>query len=157
MEIGEIITYIGTALGGGGLGWLVNWKWGRREKAASVKSDEIETMKKAMEDFYDPLVKKQNERIAELEDEVKTLRREKAEERAEHQKQNERIAELEDEVKTLQREKAEERAKHQKQIDSLQKQITELYRALGIRTVRQVRNGKGQFTSEMVEEPADES
>lgn len=129
MEIGEIITYIGTALGGGGLGWLVNWKWGRREKAASVKSDEIETMKKAMEDFYDPLVKKQNERIAELEDEVKTLRREKAEERAEHQKQ----------------------------IDSLQKQITELYRALGIRTVRQVRNGKGQFTSEMVEEPVDES
>ena len=129
MEIGEIITYIGTALGGGGLGWLVNWKWGRREKAASVKSDEIETMKKAMEDFYDPLVKKQNERIAELEDEVKTLRREKAEERAEHQKQ----------------------------IDSLQRQITELYRALGIRTVRQVRNGKGQFTSEMVEEPTDES
>ena len=128
MEIGEIITYIGTALGGGGLGWLVNWKWGRREKAASVKSDEIETMKKAMEDFYDPLVKKQNERIAELEDEVKTLRREKAEERAEHQKQ----------------------------IDSLQKQITELYRALGIRTVRQVRNGKGQFTSETVEEPAPE-
>ena len=128
MEIGEIITYIGTALGGGGLGWLVNWKCGRREKAASVKSDEIETMKKAMEDFYDPLVKKQNERIAELEDEVKTLRREKAEERAEHQKQ----------------------------IDSLQKQITELYRALGIRTVRQVRNGKGQFTSETVEEPAPE-
>ena len=128
MEIGEIITYIGTALGSGGLVQLANWKWGRREKAASVKSDEIETMKKAMEDFYDPLVKKQNERIAELEDEVKTLRREKAEERAEHQKQ----------------------------IDSLQKQITELYRALGIRTVRQVRNGKGQFTSEMVEEPRDE-
>ena len=128
MEIGEIITYIGTALGSGGLVQLANWKWGRRKEAASVKSDEIETMKKAMEDFYDPLVKKQNERIAELEDEVKTLRREKAEERAEHQKQ----------------------------IDSLQKQITELYRALGIRTVRQVRNGKGQFTSEMVEEPRDE-
>ena len=129
MEIGEIITYVVTALGGGGAGWLVNWKWGRRKEAANVKADEIETMKKAMEDFYDPLVKKQNERIAELEDEVKTLRREKAEERAEHQKQ----------------------------IDSLQKQITELYRALGIRTVRQVRNGKGQFTSEMVEEPADEN
>ena len=128
MEIGEIITYVVTALGGGGAGWLVNWKWGRRKEAANVKSDEIETMKKAMEDFYDPLVKKQNERIAELEDEVKTLRREKAEERAEHQKQ----------------------------IDSLQKQITELYRALGIRTVRQVRNGKGQFTSETVEEPSRE-
>ena len=129
MNFGEIIPYIITALGGGSAGWLVNWKWGRRKEAANVKSDEIETMKKAMEDFYDPLVKKQNERIAELEDEVKTLRREKAEERAEHQKQ----------------------------IDSLQKQITELYRALGIRTVRQVRNGKGQFTSETVEEPVDES
>ena len=129
MDFGEIIPYIITALGGGSAGWLVNWKWGRRKEAANVKSDEIETMKKAMEDFYDPLVKKQNARIAELEDEVKTLRREKAEERAEHQKQ----------------------------IDSLQKQITELYRALGIRTVRQVRNGKGQFTSEMVEEPVDES
>lgn len=129
MELGEIITYIGTAIGSGGLVQLANWKWGRRKEAASVKSDEIETMKKAMEDFYDPLVKKQNERIAELEDEVKTLRREKAEERAEHQKQ----------------------------IDSLQKQITELYKALGIRTVRQVRNGKGQFTSEFVEEQHDES
>ena len=128
MDFGEIIPYIITALGGGSAGWLVNWKWGRRKEAANVKSDEIETMKKAMEDFYDPLVKKQNERIAELEDEVKTLRREKAEERAEHQKQ----------------------------IDSLQKQITELYRALGIRTVRQVRNGKGQFTSETVEEPINE-
>ena len=128
MDFGEFIPYIITALGGGSAGWLVNWKWGRRKEAANVKSDEIETMKKAMEDFYDPLVKKQNERIAELEDEVKTLRREKAEERAEHQKQ----------------------------IDSLQKQITELYRALGIRTVRQVRNGKGQFTSETVEEPLNE-
>ena len=128
MEIGEFLPYIITALGGGSAGWLVNWRWGRRKEAASVKSDEIETMKKAMEDFYDPLLKKQNARIAELEGEVKTLR---------------------DQL-------AYERTEHQKQIDSLQKQITELYRALGIRTVRQVRNGKGQFTSETVEEPLNE-
>ena len=123
MDLGEIITYIGTALGGGGLGWLVNWKWGRRKEAASVKSDEIETMKKAMEDFYDPLLKKQNARIAELEDQVKTLR---------------------DQL-------AYERTEHQAQIASLQKQITEITRALGIKAARQVRNNKGQFTSEMVE------
>lgn len=128
MEIGEIITYIGTALGGGGLGWLVNWKWGRREKAASVKSDEIETMKKAMEDFYDPLVKKQNERIAELEGEVKALREKLSIERDEHQAQ----------------------------IIALQKQVAELYKALGLKVVKQVRNSKGQFTSETVEEPAPE-
>ena len=128
MEIGEIITYVVTALGGGGAGWLVNWKWGRRKEAASVKSDEIETMKKAMEDFYDPLLKKQNARIAELEGEVKTLR---------------------DQL-------AYERNEHQKQIADLQKQITEITRALGIKAVKQVRNAKGQFTSETVEEPSRE-
>ena len=123
MEIGEIITYVVTALGGGGAGWLVNWKWGRRKEAASVKSDEIETMKKAMEDFYDPLLKKQNARIAELEGEVKTLR---------------------DQL-------AYERNEHQKQIADLQKQITEITRALGIRAARQVRNSKGQFTAQKEE------
>lgn len=129
MEISEIITYIGTALGSGGLVQLANWKWGRRKEAASVKSDEIETMKKAMEDFYDPLLKKQNARIAELEGEVKTLR---------------------DQL-------AYERTEHQKQIDALQKQITEITRALGIKAARQIRNGKGQFTSEKAEGPADET
>lgn len=127
MELGEIITYIGTAIGSGGLVQLANWKWGRRKEAASVKSDEIETMKKAMEDFYDPLLKKQNARIAELEGEVKTLR---------------------DQL-------AYERTEHQAQIASLQKQITEITRALGIKAARQVRNNKGQFTSEIVEENGD--
>ena len=125
MELGEIITYIGTALGSGGLVQLANWKWGRRKEAANVKSDEIETMKKAMEDFYDPLLKKQNARIAELEDEVKTLREQLTYERTEHQAQ----------------------------IASLQKQITDITRALGIKAARQIRNGKGQFTSEKVEGP----
>ena len=129
MEIGEFLPYIITALGGGSAGWLVNWKWGRRKEAANVKSDEIETMKKAMEDFYDPLLKKQNARIAELEGEVKTLR---------------------DQL-------AYERTEHQKQIDALQKQITDITRALGIKAARQIRNGKGQFTSEKVEGPADET
>ena len=128
MEIGEIITYIGTAIGSGGLVQLANWKWGRRKEAASAKSDEIDNMRKAMEEFYDPLVKKQNTRIAELEGEVKALR---------------------DQL-------AYERNEHQKQIADLQKQITEITRALGIKAVKQVRNAKGQFTSETVEEPSRE-
>ena len=133
MEIGEIVTYVMTALGGGGAGWLVNWKWGRRKEAASAKSDEIDNMRKAMEEFYDPLVKKQNARIAELEKEVTTLREQLAYERTEHQKQID--------------------AQNQ-QIALLQKQITEITRALGIKAVKQVRNNKGQFTSETVEEPS---
>ena len=119
MEIGEILTYVGTALGSGSLGALVNWRWGRRKEAASAKHDEIENMRKAMEEFYDPLVKKQNARIAELETEVKTLREQLSYERTEHQKQ----------------------------IDALQKQLTDITRALGIRANKQIRNGKGQFTS----------
>lgn len=126
MELGEIFTYIGTALGSGGIVQLANWKWGRRKEAASAKSDEIDNMRKAMEEFYDPLVKKQNARIAELEDEVKSLREQLAYERKEHQKQ----------------------------IDSLQKQITEITRALGIKAARQIRNAQGQFTSQKEEEGA---
>ena len=136
MEIGEIITYIGTALGSGGLVQLANWKWGRRKEAASVKSDEIETMKKAMEDFYDPLLKKQNTRIAELEGEVKTLREDRRKMEESYRTQIEGL---------------------NKQIIDLQKQITDITRALGIKAARQVRNSKGQFTSEMVEEQRDES
>jgi len=135
MEIGEIITYIGTAIGSGGLVQLANWKWGRRKEAASAKSDEIDNMRKAMEEFYDPLVKKQNTRIAELEGEVKALRDQLAYERKEHQAQIDA---------------------QNKQIADLQKQITEITRALGIKAVKQVRNAKGQFTSETVEEPANE-
>ena len=136
MDFGEIIPYIITALGGGSAGWLVNWKWGRRKEAANVKSDEIETMKKAMEDFYDPLLKKQNTRIAELESEVKTLRDDR------HKMEESYRAQIEG---------------LNKQIIDLQKQITDITRALGIKAARQVRNSKGQFTSEMVEEQHDES
>lgn len=127
MDIGEIFPYIGTILGGGGLGWLANWKWGRRKEAASAKSDEIDNMRKAMEEFYDPLVKKQNTRIAELEDEVKALRDQLAYERTEHQRQIDA---------------------QNKQIAALQKQITDITRALGIKASKQVRNDRGQFTSQ---------
>ena len=127
MEMNDIIGYVITAVGGGGAGWLVNWKWGRRKEAASAKSDEIDNMRKAMEDFYDPLVKKQNARIAELEKEVNTLREQLTYERNEHQKQ----------------------------IADLQKQITEITRALGIKAAKQIRNNKGQFTSEKEESNED--
>lgn len=127
MELNEIIGYVVSAVGGGGAGWLVNWKWGRRKEAASAKSDEIDNMRKAMEDFYDPLVKKQNARIAELEKEVNTLREQLTYERNEHQKQ----------------------------IADLQKQITEITRALGIKAAKQIRNNKGQFTSEKEESNED--
>ena len=129
MDIDSIISLALALLGGGAGGGILGWRMQRKKQAAEVKADEIENMRKAMADFYDPLVERQNKRIAELEDEVKTLREQLAYERTEHQKQ----------------------------IDSLQKQITDITRALGIKAVKQVRNNKGQFTSETVEEPTDES
>lgn len=117
MEAGEIIGYIVSAVGGGGLTAIFNWRYNKKKNAADLKSDEIDNMRKAMADFYEPLVERQNHRIAELEKEVKTLRDERRE------------MEL----------------SYQKQIADLQKQITEITRALGIRANKQVRNELGQY------------
>ena len=114
MDFTEIIGYIGSAVGGGGLTALFNWRYNKKKNAADVKSDEIENMRKAMEDFYSPLVRKQNERISELEAEVKTLREER------------RQMEL----------------TYQKQIEALQRQIVEITRALGIKANNKVRDEK---------------
>lgn len=114
MDFTEIIGYIGSAVGGGGLTALFNWRYNKKKNAADVKGDEIENMRKAMEDFYSPLVRKQNERISELEAEVKTLREER------------RQMEL----------------TYQKQIEALQRQIVEITRALGIKANNKVRDEK---------------
>ena len=118
MDLGELFTYLGSAVGGGVITQIANWRLNKRKGIAEVKADEIENLRKTMADFYEPLVNRQNERIGELEAEVKTLREQLAYERNEHQKQ----------------------------IQSLQKQISELYRVLGVNATRRVRDEKtGQF------------
>lgn len=112
MELGQILGYIGTAVGAGGITQLVNWRWSKRKTAASVKADEIETMRKAMEDFYKPLVEQQNNRIHQLEGEVESLRKQLSAERDEHRRQ----------------------------IEALQRQIVEITKALGIRANNKVRD-----------------
>ena len=74
MDIGGIITAIGTFIAGGGLVGIFTIPARTRKEKAGAKKDEIENMKAAMESFYGPLVKKQNERIAELTDENQRLR-----------------------------------------------------------------------------------
>ena len=133
MEAGEIIGYALTALGGGGVTQFFNWRLNKRKDVASVKSDEIETMRKAMQDFYDPLVKKQNERIAELEQEVKDIRDEKRQMQAEYLKQ----------IDSLQKD-------YQAQIAALQTQIIEINKALGINAKNTIRTNKSQTKKEKV-------
>lgn len=119
MELESILTVLGSLVGGGSLGGVLGWRLQKRKQTAEVKSDEIENMRKAMQDFYDPLVERQNRRIAELEDEVKTLRKHLLDERTEYQKQ----------------------------IGELQKQIVEITRVLGIKATKQVRDERGRFSA----------
>ena len=125
MELGEILTYIVSALGGGGIGSVLTWKLNKRKGLAEIKTDEIENMRKAMEEFYDPLVKKQNERIAQ---------------------QDKRIAELEQEIANSREERAKMEKFYQNQIASLQKQITDITKALGIKANEKLRDeNTGRF------------
>lgn len=125
MDWTTIITSLLTFVAGGGIFTLVTIGVQRKKLKAGVKSDEIDNMRKALEDFYKPLLKTQDERIA---------------------SQNDRINELEAKVRQLEQEKQEQAMAYQKQIAELQKQITDITRALGIKANKQIRASKGQFT-----------
>lgn len=127
MDWTTIITSIITFVAGGGIFTLVTIGLQKKKLKAEVKASDIDNMRKALEDFYNPLLKAQDDRIA---------------------SQNVRIAELETEVKTLRDEKHQMELSYQRQIFDLQKQITEITRALGIKANKQLRNGRGQFTAE---------
>lgn len=122
-----LISSVLTFIAGGGIFTLVTLRVQKNKLKAEVKASDIDNMRKAMEDFYSPLLKAQDERIA---------------------SQNVRIKELEGEVKTLREEKNAQELQYQKQIADLQKQITEIVRAMGLNVNKQLRNNKGQFTSE---------
>ena len=111
MEAIELISYIGTAIGAGGLTQLFNWKINKKKAKAEVQADEIENIRKSVE-VYQTIISDQNKRIAELTEEVQTLRKEK-------------------------REMEESYAK---QIALLQEQIVEINRALGIRAKTAIRD-----------------
>lgn len=122
-----LISSILTFIAGGGIFTLVTLRVQKNKLKAEVKASDIDNMRKAMEDFYSPLLKAQDDRIA---------------------SQNIRIKELEGEVKTLREEKNAQELQYQRQIADLQKQITDITRALGIKAAKQLRNNLGQFTSE---------
>ena len=116
MELGEIIGYIASAAGGGGITALFNWRYNKKKNAESLKSDELENIRNSL-GVYQTIIEDQNKRIRELTDEVNQLREDK------------RKMEV----------------SYQHQLAAMQKQITELYRAMGIRANKQVRNELGQF------------
>ena len=114
MEFGDILTVVISALGGGGITQLVNWRFNKKKNQAELKSDEIENMRKAMADFYEPLVDSQNRRISELETENARLR---------------------NDMREMER-------THQLQIAQLQEQILQISKAIGINAKNAIKQDK---------------
>lgn len=124
MAWGEIIGYVGTAIGAGGITQLVNWKLNRSKAREEVKSDEIDNIKKSVE-VYQTIIADQSKRITELTEEVNGLR---------EQLRN-------------------ERGEYQRQIDSLQKQIIEITRVLGMQNRQRIRDERsGRFVPRKAEQ-----
>lgn len=120
MELGEIMGYVATALGGGGIASIFNWKINKSKVKEELKSDEIENIRKTVE-VYQTIIsdlKKRND------------------------EQNTKINELTQEVEQLRREKREAEIEHQRQIQNLQRQIVGITKALGIKANERVRDEK---------------
>lgn len=120
MELGEIMGYVATALGGGGIASIFNWKINKSKVKEELKSDEIENIRKTVE-VYQTIIsdlKKRND------------------------EQNTKINELTQEVEQLRREKREAEIEHRRQIQNLQRQIVEITKALGIKANERVRDEK---------------
>lgn len=124
MAWGEIVGYVGTAIGAGGLTQIVNWRLNRNKAREEVKSDEIDNIKKSVE-VYQTIIADQSKRITELTEEVNGLR---------EQLRN-------------------ERGEYQRQIDSLQKQIIEITRVLGMQNRQRIRDERsGRFVPKKAEQ-----
>ena len=138
MEIGEIISYVLTALAGGGVsGGFVYWRLNRRMKEAEVKSQEaqaknqeIENINDIVEKVYKPMIDTLNERVTALDAEVRSLREERRAAAERH----------EAEISAIKKDCAEKS-------DLMKRQILELSAELAKKQDKQARAKNGQFTN----------
>lgn len=94
MELSEILTYIGTALGGGGVVQFFNWRTNRKKAVAEVEASEIENIRKTMEQVYQPLLEQLSKRVSELQVEVEEVRVENRQLRGENEELRRELADL---------------------------------------------------------------
>lgn len=130
MEFGEIISYVLTALGGGGLSGFIFWRLNKRQKEAEVKNQEIENINDIVEKVYKPMIDTLNERVTALDAEVKSLRDERRVAAERH----------EAEISAIKKDCAEKS-------EAMRKQILELSVELAKKADRQARAKNGQFTN----------
>lgn len=118
MEVETIVTGILSFIAGGGILSVITLKASKKKADVEVKVDEIKALHDTIDMVYQPIIEQQNKRIAELEDEVKQLRKQLIEERADHQNE----------------------------IDLMNKRILAITSALGMRATNQIRDEKGRFS-----------
>lgn len=115
ISFGEVIGYVISFVGGGGLMTLINWKNNKNKGAVEVKLDEIEALHDTIEKVYEP-----------------TIRFQKG-----------RIEDLESQVRSLQEQLSNERKDRQVEMDLMNKRIIAITTALGMKAEIQIRNEKG--------------
>lgn len=96
---------------------LVNLKSSKKQKDVEVKVDEIKAIHDTVEMVYKPIIDNQNQRIKELEEEVKSLRQQLVQERNDHQRE----------------------------MDMMNKRILAITSVLGIKAQSQIRDDRGRF------------
>lgn len=94
MDITEIITYVASALGGGGIVGIANWRINKKKAKAELKADEIENLRKTIESIYQPIIDDLKKRVSEVEGEIQDVRAENAQLRKENAALRKEIAEL---------------------------------------------------------------
>ena len=128
MEFGESISYVLTALGGGGLSGFIFWRLNKRQKEAEVKNQEIENINDIVEKVYKPMIDTLNERVTALDAEVRSLREERRAAAERH----------EAEISAIKKDCAEKS-------EAMRKQILELSVELAKKADRQARAKNGQY------------
>ena len=101
MDVNEIFNLVIAALGGGGITSLVNWRLHKRRETAAVKQDEIEVIRKTIDEVYKPTIETLNSQVMELREEVTKLRTDVKRLRAERDECHEAMAEIRSQVAGL--------------------------------------------------------
>lgn len=120
MDWQGIIPEILTFIAGGGLVGIVTLGSRKKKADVEVKVDEIKALHDTIEMVYQPTITHLNNRVEQLEGEVKTLRSQLASERADHQNE----------------------------INLMNQQILAITKALGIKATTKIRQEKGTNTEE---------
>ena len=129
MELSDILSYVLTAIGGGGIGGVFFWQLNKRKKVAEVHNDEIENIAKTVDTVYKPMIEDLSKRIDQLNAEVAGLRAERDMERRQHDAQ---IKEINDNC--------------EKKSAQMKQQLLELAAQLSKKADRAPRNAQGKFT-----------